>query len=81
LQPVPQLAEVPVQRKGAQLGDPAERAAARVQVPGVEAHSSQRPAQAVLQQKPSAQKVLVHSLPPRQVAPLALSGVQPVDPQ
>jgi hypothetical protein len=50
-----------------------------VQVPALPeiAHDMQVPVQAVLQQMPCAQIVLLHSLPPPQVAP---SGLRPHDP-
>ena len=57
-------------------GLPAEPAATTVQVPGVALQTSQPPAQAVLQQKPSTQLPLTHSWLRTQTEPLIFLGKQ-----
>jgi hypothetical protein len=78
-QDVPQLACVPSQRAGAQLGVPGVFAAATVQVPfrlapRENAQTSQEPSQAVSQQKPSAQFPEPHCFASVQAMPVENCG-------
>jgi len=82
VQPEAQAAEVPEQRAGKQPVEPTSEAVRSVQVPAVSGEDglakqvSHGPSQAVLQQTPSAQNPLVHSLPEAQAAPVALMAWQ-----
>jgi hypothetical protein len=66
-----QLGLVPLHTSGAQLGLPADPAGTTVQLPRLPARlqASQLAPHGVLQQKPSAQKPLMHSPPPAQAEP------------
>lgn len=74
-----QVAEVPVQVNGAQLGLPADPAGTDVQLPFAPArlHAWQAPVQAVSQHTLSTQLPLTQALAPLQAAPGISRGAQP----
>jgi hypothetical protein len=73
---VGQLAELPPQTKGEQLGEPAAPRPAITQVPPAPVQLSQAPAQAVVQQTLSAQNPDAHAPPPPAPQLCPLSSLQ-----